>query len=269
MNWNGIRARDERSDRKSNGRLVTKVVFFRLFDPQFGAFLTYLLFTCFLAVPVTAGAQSVCSSDGQAKPLQLVERFIDADCLTCWNSSTQTEARASPERPSDLTLDWIVPSAKGEDAALSVAATRDATQRLQHLKRVLNAPQLTVRSSAGQQPLRVARGFALNGYMGASIELKLPKTSPLRQQTLTAWLLLVQEISAGTEGSPIARLLVRNTLVTTWTPAQSNNPDTQRLLESRPMSLPESGNPDQMRVVGWVEDASGRLLSVASSRCMP
>ena len=217
---------------------------------------------CALAGPGFAWAQSVCSSDGQVPPRSLVDRFTDADCPTCWRSPASQALNQG-----DLAIDWIVPSAQGEDAPLSAAASRDAVERLKHLKRMLNGSSLSVRSRAGKQALRVARGFALNGYMGASIALKLPKTSPLRQQTLTAWLLLVQEIPAGTEGSPIDRLLVRNVLVTTWKAPQASGSNPQQLLESRPMSLPEGSNPDQMQVVGWVQNPRHQVIAIAASRC--
>lgn len=212
--------------------------------------------------PGFAQAQSVCSSDGQTPPQRLVERFTDADCQTCWGSPA-----IQAWNKGELAIDWIVPSAQGEDAALSAAASRDAFERLQNHKRTLKDSRLTVRSPAGKHALRVARGFALNGYMGASIELKLPKTSPLRQQTLTAWLLLVQEIPAGAEGSPIARLLVRNVLVTHWKPSRTSDATPQRLLEARPMSLPDGSNAEQIRVVGWVQNAQHQIIALAASQC--
>ena len=67
--------------------------------------------------------------------------------------------------------------------------------------------------------LRVAHGPALGGYIGASIELKTnAKIHPLDQvpQQLNAWLVLVESIPAGTEGTAIARNLVRNVLLLRW-----------------------------------------------------
>ena len=33
--------------------------------------------------------------------------------------------------------------------------------------------------------------------------------------------------------------------------------------------IPEGANPDRLRVVGWVEDAQGRIRAIAESRCLP
>ena len=41
-----------------------------------------------------------------------------------------------------------------------------------------------------------------------------------------------------------------------------------RLYESRPMSIPAGVNPDHLRVVGWVEDAKGRVIAGAASGCV-
>ena len=35
------------------------------------------------------------------------------------------------------------------------------------------------------------------------------------------------------------------------------------------MNIPEGARPERLRVIGWVEDAQGRLLAVAQSRCAP
>ena len=113
-----------------------------------------------------AHAQSSCSSDGQPPPAALLERFISADCDDCW-----TRAAAQPKK-GELAIDWIAPGARGDDAPLSAAATRDALERLHVLKRKPPAPVDTVRTArrdgAGTQ--RVAQGPGLHGDMGASIE---------------------------------------------------------------------------------------------------
>ena len=80
----------------------------------------------------------------------------------------------------------------------------------------------------------------------------------------TATLLLVQQIPAGTQGTPIERHLVRNMLQTTWS-ADASAP--QRFFESRPMSLPASTPLERLSVVGWVQDAKGRVVALAQSAC--
>lgn len=228
----------------------------------------------------SAWAQSSCSSDGQRPPAALVERFISADCDTCWADPATPKVKAA-----ELALDWIVPSAKGDEAPLSAAASRDALARLLALR--MEAPRtasstrhnVAAATAATSLALRVAHGVALGGYMGTSIELKPARGATRPPQPLTAWLLMVEEVPAGTDGTPVARNLVRNvlqpalvfnsTLLNIEQIKKLKSLKPSRLFESRPMSIPAGANPERLRVVGWVEDASGRVIASAASRCSP
>ena len=203
-----------------------------------------------------AQAQSFCSSDGRTQPARVLERFISADCDSCW-----AEGMVPADRD-ELALDWIVPGSKGEDAPLAAAASPDALARLGSLQRPAAAGVEALRRvvQAPKRGLRVSHGLPFNGYLGTSIELRQP-----RAERWTAWLLLVETIPAGSDGTPIERNLVRNTLQLEW-PAGREQP---RLFESRPMSVPEGAKPDRLRVVGWVEDGRGRMRAIAQSRCTP
>ncbi|GAC1527803.1 MAG: hypothetical protein NVS2B4_05370 [Ramlibacter sp.] len=200
-------------------------------------------------------AQASCSSDGRKAPAALVERFINADCDSCWADPATLRTQQG-----DVPLDWIVPGARGEDAPLSMAASRDALSRLEVLGRPTPLPSDSVRGvrQPGAGSLRVAHGLPLNGYIGTSIELRAVGTGPWR-----AWLALVEALPAGTEGSPVERNLVRNVLQLSW----SARPG--RRFESRPMSIPQGTHPDRLRVVGWVEDARGAIRAVSASHCEP
>ena len=92
-----------------------------------------LLAAMLLAAPL-AQAQSSCSSDGQPRPVALRERFVNADCASCW-SDPATFAASQGE----AVLDWIVPGSLGDDAPLSAAARREARERLQVLGRSIPA----------------------------------------------------------------------------------------------------------------------------------
>jgi hypothetical protein len=141
------------------------------------------------------------------------------------------------------------------------------------------APATTAKSA--QAKLRVAHGLALGGYIGASIELKplpaVPKkpaeaAAPGGAAPWTAWLVLTETVPAGTEGTPVERRLARNALVLDWWPERAERQDPQsalRLFEARPLNVPESANPERLGVVGWVQDAEGRVLAAAVSRCKP
>jgi hypothetical protein len=218
-----------------------------------------------LVLALSAGglrAQSSCSSDGQPQPVALLERFINADCESCWGD-------AGTARPGsrELALDWIVPGSRGDDAPLSAAANRDALDRLEALRRAAppraDSSHQKVRRPARR--LRVAHGLPFSGYIGASIELQRGGQGPWK-----AWLLLVETIPAGSEGTPVARNLVRNALQPAWDSKKALSKEEQRrLFESRPMNIPEGANPSRLRVVGWVEDARGQIRAIAQSLCVP
>lgn len=203
-----------------------------------------------------------CSSDGVPRPVALLERFISADCDACWR-----DAGAPKPRAGELALDWIAPGQRGEDAPLSAAALRDAIARLQQLRLAVPDASESSRSPARSNGhrLRVARGPSFNGYMGASIELKPGSGGPWQ-----AWLLLVETLPAGAAGSPVPRNLIRNALQPAWDGNTSlSKQERRRLFESRPLSIPEGANPRRLQVVGWVQDAQGRIRAIARSRCAP
>lgn len=221
-----------------------------------------LLFAACLLTLAVAGAraQSSCDSDGQPRPAALLERFISADCENCWS-----DARSPRAGRGEIALDWIVPGGKGDDAPLSAAASRDSLARLEALARAVPAQADASRKAAtASRKLRVAHGPAFNGYVGASIELKPGSGGPWK-----AWLVLVETIPAGTEGAPFERNLVRNVFQPAWDAAGPlSKRERRRLFESRPISIPEGADPRRLRVVGWVEDARGRVVAAAQSRCL-
>jgi hypothetical protein len=208
-----------------------------------------------------AQAQSSCSSDGQPRPVAILERFINADCESCWS-----DARTPRPGPREIALDWIVPGSRGDDAPLSAAGSRDALDRLEALGRPAPPRAGTARHKllrAGRR-VRVAQGLPFNGYIGTSIELKPGGAGPWK-----AWLLLVETIPAGTDGTPVERRLVRNALQPPWDGDRPlSRQERARLFESRPMSIPPGAKPARLRVVGWVEDARGRVVAAAQSRCI-
>lgn len=199
----------------------------------------------------------------------MTERFISADCMDCWTSPLATQKMG-------LVLDWIVPSAAGDDAAMSAASSRDATTRLDALNKVFTVfdkSQMLHRSMLQSLPgyqVRVAHGLPVNGYIGTSLELirqpqlaKTVKTEKSRAESLTSYVLLIEFIPKGTAESPVDRLLVRNMLQEPAAVVAS-----PAMLSRRPMSIPAGVNPENLRVVGWVQDAKGRVLGMAQSRCI-
>lgn len=234
-------------------------------------FLPFLFCLATGALPV-AHAQSFCASDGEPAPVALVERFISADCEACWSDVGTPKTTAG-----QLAIDWIVPSARGDDAPLSAAASRDAPARLQALRRSAPTQTLTVTSpvagakGAGKVlPLRVAHGLPVNDYIGTSIEMKPAPAVAASGSPWTAWLLLVEAIPAGTQGTPVLRNLVRNSLQSIWGgDKQLSQSEQSRFFEFRPMRIPPGSDTGRLRVVGWVQDAQGRVLTAAESHCKP
>jgi hypothetical protein len=216
-------------------------------------------------IALPAHSQSVCSSDSQAQPQALFERFVNAECDTCW-SDPSTPAVA----PGELALDWIVPSPLGDAAALSAAASRDALWRLEslrHDKPTTQASQHVPVSAWPSASLRVAHGVALGGYLGASIELTLRQSAAVKWP-LQAWLVLVETLPPGVADSTVSRNLVRNVLQPLWNMRDALLISEQMSFkEMRALNIPEGANPQRLRVVGWVEDASGQVLVAAESAC--
>jgi hypothetical protein len=239
------------------------------FPPYTSAFVMTCLLTALagLAPLRSAQAQSFCASDGQPRPVQLLERFMNADCEHCWS-----DPATPPPSASQIALDWVVPGSKGDDAPLSAVASRDALARLETLGESRPEEVKTNLHSVKEfrgTTLRVSHGLPLNDYLGTSIELR-PIPVQAKRQRLNAWLALVETLPAGTEGSPVERNLVRNVIQTSWgVRNQRLKTDQSRFFEARSMSIPSGTDPNRLRVIGWVEDERGHILAAAQSRCKP
>lgn len=227
----------------------------------------FMLFLLLMTHHAAAQTSSSCSSDGQPTPTALFDRFINADCESCWRDPTTPVAA-----PGTLALDWIVPGTLGEDAPLAAATNRDALLRLEALNHTPPIRQSHVATAVTGWPgasLRVAHGVTVGDYIGASIELTLPTDATLGPP-LQTWLVLVEMLPVNLENSPVARNLVRNVLQSTWD-KHNMLPNSEHISfkEMRPMSLPQGVKPERLRVVGWVQDATGRVSMAAESVCRP
>ncbi|WP_245598124.1 hypothetical protein [Ottowia thiooxydans] len=211
-----------------------------------------------VACPALAQTAPLCASDGQPAPRVLLERFINADCASCWKEAT------SKPRPGALVLDWVAPGHLAQDAPLSAVAQPEALERLISLG--ITPPEGTRSNSSkvegGPHRLRVAHGLVLNGYVGAS--LRFDSKAKLAKP-LTGWLALVEQLPAGTADSPVSRTLVRNLLSEPISPRSTGTMGQFW----RTMDVPESAHPERLAVMGWVSDSNGRVLSAALSRCTP
>ena len=199
--------------------------------------------------------------------------------LCCGNDSSTPIARTAGAEPAGsqtdaspgtVSLDWIAPGPQQDQGALSAAARIDALSRLKALARALpprsdqRTQAVVSEPAAHSAQLRVAHGVPVGDYLGTSIEWR--NAPPGRWR---AWLLMVEELPAGTAGSPIARGLVRNSLQLDWTVPRSNGAAKPVVLsELRPMQIPVGAQADRLAVVGMVEsvgpDPSGAPLALAA-----
>jgi len=239
-----------------------------------------------LAWPVPAPAQPMlqaCSSDGHAVPPRLRERFISADCEACWRSAPPDDGHPASDA---VVLDWITPGALADDAPLSAAALRDGLYRLQAIDATRPAlpgaqadsgslqRERAVQRGDTRQPrprLSIARGPALRGHVGVSIELEPAQGGPW-----DVWLALVEPLPAGSEGSPVARQLVRGSLqhrFAAHSAASGAELDAASgatgWTERRIMRVRDSADSERLQLVGWVEDARGRMVTLTQTRCAP
>lgn len=213
-------------------------------------------FVLALLLALAPAARALCTSDGVPQPAAVLERFLNADCLECWRDP----ATAVPGRDT-LVLDWVVPGSLGENAPLSAVASSDAAQRLRALQRPVPArtASFTSRRTGSAAAVRVALGQSFNDYVGTSIEFADAGGEPWQ-----AWLLLVERLPAGIEGSPVPRNLVRNVFRPDWgrLPAAG-----RKLSESRAMQIHEGANPERLRLVALLQDGRGRMRAIVQAEC--
>lgn len=215
-----------------------------------------------LLILATLGLQplsslALCTSDDVPQPQAVLERFISADCEDCWRDP------ATPRpAPGQLALDWVLPGSQGEAAPLSVVASTDAEERVLFLGRKPPARSDSASGARAGEPLRLrlAQGEAFNDYIGTSIEL--PNRGRERWQ---AWLLLVEQVPAGTEGSPVERNLVRNAFRPDWAGAAARPP--AKLAETRAMQIREGARAERLRLVAVVHDQRGRIRGISRTEC--
>ena len=205
-----------------------------------------------LALLACAGAAQAGSCPPASSPV--TEAFIAADCAACWST-----APARPATPG-WSLDWITPAAA--HAPLSAAALPEGRDR---------AARATAVSAVASRPsalrLQVASGPAWNGYFGVEMTLTRGRAGNHRAGVpagSSAWLALVELLPAGTEGSPVARALVRSVAgpLTLDGPAPG-----QSLSHLRALRWPEGAQADRLQARAWIESPDGQLLLMAADRC--
>jgi hypothetical protein len=204
-------------------------------------------------------AHALCTSDGVAQPKAVLERFVNADCADCWSDPATPRAA-----PGTLALDWVLPGTKGDGAPLAAVALDEALDRMYEVKLASPARSGSVMTPR-QGPdvrLRLAHGEAYNDYIGTSMELKEPGRDRWKP-----WLLLVEKLPAGLEGSPVPRNLVRNVFRPEWNKFLARPPGL--VAEDRAMQIHEGTRPDRLRLVAVLQDGHGAIRAITQTECSP
>ncbi len=185
----------------------------------------------------------------------LLERFIAADCESCWSTGTATTVTGAPV---PFVLDWIVPSPRGDDAALSPAALAEATARAGALPPAGLLQRHQVLTAQRGLNVSVQGGPAWYGYIG--IRLHVQRRSAALPAGAAGYLALVENIPAGDEGTPIERRLVR--ALAGPLPLDRDRPSTDHLHALR---IPLGARAERLAAVGWVEGPSGKVIALTTA----
>ena len=202
-----------------------------------------------------------------ARATLLVEHFIGADCLACWQA-TPPALGAMPVSAREWSLDWITPAA--DDAAMAPGALPEAGERLARVgadlpARLASAPAAfdaaTALSRAStKRRFYVHSSLPHNGYMGVQLH-----ATGLWPEGSTGWIALVELIPVGTRDTVVARRLVRVLVGPLKLPAGPGAKNAVAPLYG--LRWPENAHADQLVATAWVEGADGRIMQMASDRC--
>lgn len=189
-------------------------------------------------------------------PREVIERLMSSDCEACWSGAAD---RRLPR--STWVLDWIEPGASGADAPLAAGALPEAAARRQSL----TIPPLADDTREFRWPLAkrpavhltVGGGPAWNGYLGLQLQ-----TSGKPPDGAEVYLALVEHIPAGSDGSPVARSLVRSVAGPLVLDA-----DGRRSTQWRALRIPEGAKPERLQGMAWWVDRDARLRGIALEAC--
>jgi hypothetical protein len=225
--------------------------------PALAALFSGVLACAAFAAPASETAAPACTTPPPAQ--QVVEHFLSADCLSCWQAGDAASGNADA---GTLRLDWIVPGADGDAAPLATAALPEAAERWHEplpadhdAERAHALPPLP----AGAH-LRVLSGLAWNGYIGLSFDLTPANTA--WPDDARGWIALVERVPAGQDGTPVARQLVRALVGPLTLDVPPGEP---RLLHLYAVRLPANAQVERLAAVGWIERGDGQFALAAQS----
>jgi hypothetical protein len=179
----------------------------------------------------------------------LVERFISADCEACW-------ATGSAPKGAPFVLDWIVPSARGDDAPLSAAELVEATARAGTLPPEGSLQRRHALPARRGLRVGVQHGPAWNGYI--ALQLHVQREGAALPAGAMGYLALVESVPAGEEGTPVERRLVR--VLAGPLTLDNAQKSTKHLVALR---IPYGAKVERLGSAGWIQDLSGQVIAVA------
>lgn len=202
-----------------------------------------------------------------AKATLLVEHFIGADCLACWQVAPPGLG-AMPVGPREWSLDWIAPTA--DDAAMAAGALPESGERLARVNaelpaRLASAPAAfdsvtALPKASARRRFYVHSSLPHNGYMG--VQMHATGVWPAGS---TGWLALVELIDPGVRDTQIPRRLVRVLVGPLNLPAGPGAKNAVAPLYG--LRWPENAHAENLVATAWVEDAGGRITQIATDRC--
>ena len=202
-----------------------------------------------------------------ARATLLVEHFIGADCLGCWQAAPPALG-AMPASAREWSLDWITPAA--DDAAMAPGALPEAAERLARVgadlpARLASAPAAfdaataLSKASAGRR-FYVHSSLPHSGYMG--VQMHATGVWPAGS---TGWIALVELIPVGTRDTVIPRRLVRVLVGPLKLPAGPGAKNAVAPLYG--LRWPGNAHAENLVATAWIENADGRITQIASDRC--
>jgi hypothetical protein len=207
-------------------------------------------------------------ADCPARATLLVEHFIDADCLACWQAAP-SGLGAMPVAAREWSLDWVTPAA--DAAAMAAAALPEAADRLARVgadlpARLASAPAAFDAMTALSKSRPASRRFYVhsslphNGYFGVQMH-----ASGTWDAGSTGWIALVEQIPVGTRDTQVARRLVRVLVGPLKLPAGPGRKNAVAPLYG--LRWPDNAHAENLVATAWIENADGRITQMASDRC--
>jgi len=222
--------------------------------------------TSAIAVAATRAPPGVAANCPERATL-LVEHFMAADCVACWQASPPGLG-AMPVAAREWSLDWIMPAA--DDAPMAPGALPEAAERLARMSaqlpaRLASAPAAldTVTALSRPSPGRrfhVHSSLPHNGYMG--VQMHATGVWPAGS---SGWIALVELMAPGVRDTQIPRRLVRVLVGPVALPAGPGAKNAVAPLFG--LRWPDNAHAENLVATAWVENADGRITQVATDRC--